>query len=200
MNIAEYKRIEELDYSQYCDYLQKKYGIGLCDYLTKSWNKNKKCTRTKDGLVVHHKYEDHASKLAEPKIAKNYPFEWQTAINIVYCDYLEHLLLHILICETKLENALEGELVGVGGMLDFIVPELNDVYSGWKTSQDWRAICHSKIINDKDVYLLLLKRFLTDCNFYPYCETKYLLSSYNAKFGLWDKNNNQELFDAILAL
>ena len=27
MKMAEYESVKELDYTQYCDYLQKKYGI-----------------------------------------------------------------------------------------------------------------------------------------------------------------------------
>ena len=45
MNLTEYKQVEKLTYRQYCDYLQNKYGIGLKDYMTKSWNKN---TRVKE--------------------------------------------------------------------------------------------------------------------------------------------------------
>ena len=99
MNIKEYEKVKNLTYLEYCEYLQEKYGIGLSDYMTKSWNKNNKVTITKDGLLAHHKYEDRAIMLSNKEFAKNNPFEWQKAENIVYCDYLEHLLLHILICE-----------------------------------------------------------------------------------------------------
>ena len=200
MNINEYNHVKDFDYSQYCDYLQEKYGIGLSDFFTRNWNPKPKCKRTEEGLLAHHKFEDRVSKLSDKDIARSYPFEWQAPENIVYCDYLEHLLLHILICESKLENPSEGEIVGVGGIIQYIIPELNDVYSGWKTAQKWRTVCHSKIINDKDVYLLLLKRFLTNCYLYPYCDTKYLLSSCNAQYGLWEKENNRKIFDEILAL
>ena len=65
--------------------------------MTKSWNKNPKCSRTKEGLYVHHKFEDHAIRLSKKDFAINHPFEWQLAKNLIYCDFLEHLLLHILI-------------------------------------------------------------------------------------------------------
>ena len=200
MNIKEYTTIKDLNYTQYCDYLQKKYGICPHDYFTKTWNRNKKCTRTAEGLVSHHKFEDHAQKLCDRAEAMKYPFEWQTAENLVFCDYLEHLLLHILICESDFENALDGELVGVGGMLEYIIPELNDVYSGWNTNQAWRANCHAKIINDEDVYLTLIKRFKTNCSSYPFCNDMFLMTSYNKQFGLWDGNNNKYIFDKILKL
>ena len=64
MDLQEYNKVKELKYLEYCDYLQKKYGIGKCDYMTKSWNLNPKCKRTSEGLVAHHKYEDHAIMLS----------------------------------------------------------------------------------------------------------------------------------------
>ena len=42
MNIAEYHQVEAMTYNEYCDYLQSKYGIGLSDYMTKTFHKIKK--------------------------------------------------------------------------------------------------------------------------------------------------------------
>ena len=109
MNISEYERVKDLTYLQYCDYLQNKYGIGISDFMTKSWNKNPKASRTKDGLIAHHKFEDHAIMLSEKNHAMKNPYEWQLARNIVYCDYLEHLFLHILICEHPAKNRNKNE-------------------------------------------------------------------------------------------
>ena len=112
MDLQEYNKVKELKYLEYCDYLQKKYGIGKCDYMTKSWNLNPKCKRTSEGLVAHHKYEDHAIMLSTKMFAMLNPFEWQKAENIVYCDYIEHLFLHILICEnpSKEKNRNESRI------------------------------------------------------------------------------------------
>lgn len=197
MKLTEYKAIENLTYSQYCAYLQKKYGIAPCAYLNESWNKNKACTRTSEGLLCHHKYEDHAQKLCDPEIAKQYPYEWQLAENIVYCDYLEHLLLHILICEEALDDA---NPVGIGGILQYLIPELNDVYSGWITKQAWRKACHDVILDDKELYLVLLKRFKETCKTHPLCRIELMFSSCNAKYALWDSRNNHALFEEIKKL
>ena len=197
MRLAEYEKVKKLTYLEYCDYLQKKYGIGLSDYMTKSWNKNPKVARTKEGLIAHHKFEDHAILLADKEHAQQNPYEWQLAKNIVYCDYLEHLFLHILICENPSENQNKFEAVGIGGVINFIVPELNDLYSGWETGQEWRKNCHNLIINDKDVYLILLKRFKNSCKKYPFYTEECLFTSFNEKFGLWSKSKNQIIFDEI---
>lgn len=200
MNLAEYEKVKNLTYSEYCDYLQKKYGIGLHDYMTKSWNKNSRCSRTKEGLVLHHKYEDHAIMLSTKAFAMKNPFEWQQAKNLIYCDYLEHLFLHILICEHPSANQNKNEAVGIGGIINYIVPELNDLYSGWKTEQEWRKNCHDRVINDKNVYLTLLKRFKNTCKDYPFYTKDCLFTSFNEIFGLWSCKNNEKLFKEIETL
>ena len=197
MNKTEYLKV---NYLEYCDYLQNKYGIGLCDYMTRSWNKNKKVSRTKDGLVVHHKFEDHAILLSLQQKAMENPFEWQEAKNLVYCDYLEHLFLHILICENPSKDQNAFEVVGIGGVTSFIVPELNDVYSGWETKQEWKKNCFNLIKNDKEVYLILLKRFKDKSSNYPTYTKDCLFTSFNDQYRLWSKEKNEELFKEIQKL
>ena len=196
MNLSEYNIVKEYNYLEYCAYLQEKYGIGLCDYMRPSWTKNSKISRTKDGLYVHHKYEDHAIMLSHPEYAKKHPYEWQKKENLVYCNLLEHLLLHILICENSAEVPTQNELVGFGGVVNFIVPELNDVYSGWVSKQPWQNNCHTVIINKKDVYMVLLKRFknIYDNDLFI---VKKLCRSQNEQFGMWSNENNYELYEEI---
>ena len=158
--MAEYLKVKDYTYLEYCDYLQNKYGIGLDDYMTKSYNTKASCKRTKEGLIAHHKKEDTAIMLSTKEYAERHPFEWQQKENIVYCDCLEHLLLHILICKYPSAEKVDTVKVGYGGVVQYLVPELNDLYSGWKTNQDWRKNCHDRVKNDKDVYLKLLKQFM----------------------------------------
>ena len=199
MNIQEYEKVKNFTYLEYCDYLQQKYGIGLCNYMSENWKKNSKVTRTKDGLYVHHKYEDHAIMLSNPEYAKKNPYEWQMKENLVYCDLLEHLLLHQLICEYPADNKNKNEQVGIGGVVNFIVPELNDVYSGWVSKQPWQQNCHNAIIKDKDVYLQVLKRYKDFHDNNPFI-VKWLLKSYNKQFGLWSDEKNAELYEEIIVL
>ena len=197
MNMKEYLQVKDYTYLEYCDYLQKKYGIGLSDYMTKSWNKNPKCSRTKDGLLAHHKMEDTMIMLSTKEVAMICPFKWQSKENIVYCDYLEHLLLHILICKYPSPNKIKGVDVGIGGVVNFLVPELNDLYSGWETSQKWRKTCHDKVINDKDVYMALLKQFVNnEKNRFDF-SIEVLFSSFNENYGTWDSKRNIPLYREI---
>ena len=128
--------------------------------MTKSYNPNPKCKRTKEGLLSHHKKEDTMILLSTKEIAEQFPFEWQSKENIVYCDYLEHLLLHVLICKYPSNDKIDFVDVGIGGVIAFLVPELNDLYSGWRTNQIWRRNCHNRVLSDKDVYLAILKQFI----------------------------------------
>lgn len=199
MNMTEYEKVKDYSYLEYCDYLQEKYGIGLCDYMRPSWTKNPKITRTKEGLLAHHKFEDHAIMLSKKEYAMKNPYEWQLKENIVYCDYLEHLFLHILICENPSSDKNKSDKVGYGGVINFIVPELNDVYSGWVTKESWRQNCHNAIINDKNVYLELLKRFK---KFYGNNQLiiKDLLNSLNQEYGTWSNKKNEKLYKEIIDL
>lgn len=199
MNMQEYLAVKDFTYLEYCDYLQKKYGIGLADYMTKSFNQNSKCSRTKEGLLAHHKKEDTMISLSNKEIAKRCPFEWQSKENIVYCDYLEHLWLHILICKYPSSEEVSG-LVGFGGAVDFLIPELNDLYSGFETKQPWQKNCHDKVKDDKDVYIEMLKQFVEIEKDSGYFDISRLCRSYNEKYGEWTNEKNSELYKEITAL
>lgn len=198
MDMAEYNRVKSMTYEEYCGYLQEKYGIGLADYMTEAFNPNPKCKRTSDGLLAHHKAEDKMIMLSNKNIAQKAPFEWQRKENIVYCDLLEHLLLHVKICEYPSPAALPVFDVGVGGVVNFIVPELNDLYSGWETKQDWRKNVHAKVINDKDVYIEILREFVEWAQ-----ENREdikpgaLRTSFNEQYGLWSRLRNRALYHEI---
>lgn len=99
---------------------------------------------------------------------------------------------------TKPKNLFEA--VGIGGIINFIVPELNDFYSGFETKQEWRKNCYDLVRNDKAVYLILLKRFKTTCCNYPLYRKDCLLTSFNEKYNLWNKKKNKALFKEIKKL
>lgn len=200
MNMSEYLTVKDYTYLEYCDYLQEKYGIGFDDYMTKSYNPKPKCKRTNEGLLAHHKKEDTMALLSKKEIAMICPFEWQLKENIVYCDYLEHLLLHILICKYPSSEKIDLVKVGLGGVVNCIVPELNDLYSGWETNQAWRKNCHDKVKNDKAVYMEMLKQFIEnekdDVNF----DISILCKSFNEVYGAWSNAQNRKLYEEIKAL
>ena len=198
MNLAEYNNIKNLTYREYCAYLQNKYGKPVANYMTVNYNKIAKNSRTAEGLYCHHIFEDMAIKLSEKEFAQKNPFEWQLAENLCYCDLLEHLFLHILICEKPNSNHNITEITGLGGVINFMIPELNDVYSGFKSRATWQQNCHNLILNNKDVYLELVKRFKNLKKYAPYNERIY--TSLNETFGIWKREYNSELYKQLKAL
>ena len=197
MKMAEFEKVKEMSYEDYCGYLQAKYGIGRADYMTRSFNKNQKVSRTAEGLIAHHKAEDKMILLSTKAVAEKCPFEWQQKENIVYCDYLEHLLLHVLICKFPSQDRIPFVDVGIGGVINFIVPELNDLYSGWVSNQPWRLNCHSRVIEDKEVYLEILRLFIIYLQEERGLGKAILHTSVNEQFGNWSKTKNTKLFAEI---
>ena len=173
MDISEYEKVKNFSYLQYCNYLQEKYGKSKYDYfknlydLSNNWTPERKYSRTCDGLYTHHKYEDSGYNLSVVEIAKRYPPEWQLAENLVYCNLLEHLYLHILICEESKNNKAKLGL-GINGIILFFIPQLNDYYGGYVPQKQWILNCYNKVINQKNTYFALLKRMKTNLQGYPY--------------------------------
>lgn len=197
MNLKEFEKVKGMTYLEYCDYLQAKYGIGIADYMTKSFNKNSKCSRTSEGLIAHHKAEDKMIMLSTKSFAEKCPYEWQLKHNIVYCDYLEHLLLHVLICKYPSPDKFPLADVGIGGVVDFLVPELNDLYSGWMPKQQWRLNCRTLIIEEKEVYFEILKMFIEYLYNERHLSSTILHSSFNDRFGLWSNEKNKTIYKEI---
>lgn len=190
MNLEEYEKVKNFSYLEYCDYLQGKYGIGKCDYMTPNFIKNKNVTRTKEGLYAHHKMEYEGILLSNLVIAKAYPYEYQKAENIVYCDFLEHLLLHIMIYEFT-------GIFGKNGLRVYMIPELNDVYSGWNTTLAWQKNCHNKIKDDIDVYYNLINRYwLTLNNYGIYDDIEQICKSFNNR-NEYNESLYQKLTDIV---
>lgn len=72
------------------------------NYITNHNRKNikkNKLKKRKEGLWVHHVKEDEQPNLSCPKTIRKYSidFSYQEKENIVYCDLVEHLILHALI-------------------------------------------------------------------------------------------------------
>lgn len=103
-----------LDYQSLVSLLLQTYGPVPYDYFATEECKSKrpKNSRTKDGLVIHHIDEDKHILLGEPAIARKLPFDYQRSDRLVYCNMVEHLLLHIKIAEER-QDKHSG--VGIGG-------------------------------------------------------------------------------------
>lgn len=160
-----YKMIMCFSYDELVGYLLKKYGQAKYDYFVNencvSTNKNVK--RTNEGLFCHHIDEDKAILLSDPVHAQKNPFAYQKADRLVYCNFLEHLLLHILIIEKPKDiNANADELLGIGGAVNFMCKQLNDLYNGYIPTLEWLNKAFSLVEDYYSIYIAMLKRLWID--------------------------------------
>ncbi|MCD8208027.1 MAG: hypothetical protein LUD72_08835 [Bacteroidales bacterium] len=195
MNAEEYEKVKGASYSQYCVYLQKKYGLPKSAYMNEMWGKTQGITRTREGLFIHHIREDTAVMLSDPAHAKKAPYSYQLPENLCYCDWLEHLYLHVLICEHPARSWDGKDKVGIEGVMSFFVPELNDLYSGCRPGKPWRQTCFKKVEGERDVYIALLRRFVSDRKREEgIAETCAALYSSSADGKGWSLSDNYDLW------
>lgn len=158
----ELKKLISVSYTDAILYLKNKYGEIKEDYfLTQTCaSPNKRIKRTKDGLVIHHIKENLVADLSKKERALLYPFEYQKGENLVYCNFLEHLILHILIVkEVEIEYILKSkQLVGYGGIVNYLEPML----LSWQITPpklDWMNNCYKIIEKDLQDLPYLLNIF-----------------------------------------
>ncbi len=161
-NIAE--EIEELrsyNYFSLCQYLQKKYGEINGSYFVNEncKTKNGKIKRTSEGLFIHHIYENKVVMLSHSEYATHFPFEWQEGKNLVYCNYFEHVLLHVAIVKEflKTEAKKSRMAVGIGGLLNFMFPEIIDYLNGYEYSQEYMKRALSVIDGNELLFIDILE-------------------------------------------
>jgi hypothetical protein len=144
-----------MSYDDYVQHLLNKYGAAECDYFINETckSKNKKISRSSEGLFCHHIDENKEILLSTPEVARNKPFAHQKADRLVYANYLEHLLLHIKIVEEDKEH--NG--LGLGGVL-MISGTINDFYRHGK-ADGWRKIAMSHVDGKFDEYIAIMQYF-----------------------------------------
>jgi hypothetical protein len=160
MDSEEIKKELAMTYAEMVTHLLSKYGKAEHDYFRNETckSKNPNVSRTCEGLYCHHIDEDKAIMLAEDKFAANNPFAYQKADRLVYCNVLEHLILHIKIMEKpKDSEANEYELQGIGGVYNYMCPQINDYFNGYIFKQQWVITAFNLIENNFEDYIKILK-------------------------------------------
>lgn len=195
--MVNYASFLQKSYSQYVEFLLSKYGLGLDDYYSKDSydrflsgeiktpSKKRKVSRTIDGLYCHHIDEDKQIMISTPAaiLRFNIPYSYQTKDRLVYCNLIEHAILHILIA-TEHRDGINNMLVGIGGYVNFIRPELIDwfIYGNIPSSDNnrnlWRYHCYEAVKMPKSDFDDLL--FSMD---------DYLLHNYSIDQDCLDKAN-----------
>ncbi|HLQ97568.1 MAG TPA: hypothetical protein VK135_02640 [Candidatus Dormibacteraeota bacterium] len=127
-----YYDLLSMNYEEAVDYLLQKYGPAQDDYFRESSyqrfmkgeikNITKgKTSRAKEGLYCHHIDEIKWLKISDQNFVKefNIPFEYQTKDRLVYCDLVEHTVLHVLITkETSFEFGYPGYSAYLKGLIE----------------------------------------------------------------------------------
>lgn len=222
--IDEIIKEKQMSYLELCEYLQLKYGLPNGNYFNTEAckSKNQKITRGNEGLFIHHIMERKTDMLSNPGYAIKQPFIYQTPKYLVYCNYVEHFLLHSKIVEdyvipTKYnfneldkvpeikekalktiydrkivyykngkvksdftdykydefnEDYLPIGLTGMGGIENYIAPEIADYFNGYEYKHEWRYTAFKIVELVKDEYIKLLKE-------YANLVAKYLFTNYN---------------------
>ena len=93
-------------------------------------------------------------------MAVYYPFEYQKADRLVYCNVLEHLILHIKIIQSQNPFGLDAlSPFGIGGLLNICFC-INDYYNGYQYKRESDKNIYSVIENNFDDYIYILKELL----------------------------------------
>ncbi len=153
-----YKKLLSLTYRETVQFLLKKHGEVIDNYYKeKSYNSfldgkikkitHGKYTKTKEGLYCHHTLENEYENISSTKFIAQYmyPYEYHKKENLVYCDLIEHLILHALI--TKETN---GER-GFRGLVTFLIPMVKEWYiDGIEPILIWKQLCRERAYLSKE--------------------------------------------------
>jgi hypothetical protein len=162
VNKIELQKEMQMSYEELVKYLQEKYGLPHRAYFRTETCKTKSdITRGREGLFIHHVKETEIDDLSQTARAANYPWEYQLPHNLCYCNYLEHLWLHILI--NKLRCDRNGAFVS-DGILHHFVPTINSIYQHptvYTSAQtQWRNVANSLIAENEEEYCQMLSLWL----------------------------------------
>ena len=164
MNKTEIKHQLNLSLAEQYKYLKEKYGPVPENYFmdVSCTRKSTKNGRGNEGLFVHHDYEYDpanplANNLSDPAMARQFDYMYQHAENLTYCNYIEHLIIHIKI------NILRKEQLGHyinDGLVNFMIPELNDWYRYRIKLKPWQEVAFDLIKENYSDYCELIECWL----------------------------------------
>lgn len=147
-----YKSLLLKSYDEAVIYLLNKYGPANDDFFReKSYYRylngeiknitKGKYSRTNEGLFCHHIDEIQELKISDQTFVKrnNIPFKYQKKDRLVYCDLIEHTILHILITKETSDE------FGLPGYLTYLKPMIEDWYiEEIIPKPKWMKNCYAK--------------------------------------------------------
>lgn len=147
-----YKNLLSKTYNEAVEFLLQKYGFAQDDYYReKSYHRfmngeiqnitRGKYSRTDEGLYCHHVDEIRELKISDQSFVKsnNIPFAYQKKDRLVYCDLIEHAILHVLITKET------SHAFGLPGYVAFLKPIIEEWYIEEKLPRpQWMRKCYNK--------------------------------------------------------
>lgn len=134
MTIKQFKKFKKHNYhwlvrrlkTIYGKISKKQYYFNTTGRFVKHLTSTKNPNLYRDGLFIHHIDELVYTDLSNPNGKYSQDKNRQNGSRLVYCDYLEHALLHLKIVEYK---DYKNKKYYISGLLGHLIPELNDFYS-----------------------------------------------------------------------
>jgi hypothetical protein len=149
-----------MTYDEYIAYLRDKYGSSQYDsYIGgQCASFDQRIYRRKEGLCIHHVAEQclvDFQTLIDIDFARSRPFDLQRADNFIYCNYLEHLLLHVKIALDDIcVIDRRSPRIDSGGA-KMIWKELNQYYATGKVALPKKKM--AELVADRyDDYLIIM--------------------------------------------
>lgn len=164
-NFKAYLDLLTKTYDEAVELLLQKYGFAQGDYFRESSYKRfmngeiksiakGKYSRTSEGLYCHHIDENKALNISNLIFIKNYkiPYEYQRKDRLVYCNLLEHAILHVLISKETAHK------FGYPGYSVYLKPIIEEWYIDGKIPRPaWMRNCYHKAFITPEEAVDLLK-------------------------------------------
>lgn len=195
MDKSELLKEIKMPYNELLNYLTKKYGPAKYDYFStpECKSKNKKSSRSSEGLYCHHMDEDKGVNLTSAFHAVRQPFEWQRKERLVYCNALEHLLLHmkidVLRQNKEMSSPMDIEIFFTSHGVHMVCKTINGLFADDKPANGWRMKCYNEIKENYDDYICIVRAFML------YIEKNYDGSKISRNYWLFEPKcrNNAEI-------
>ena len=204
--MTEIEQMLNMSYDECCNFLKQKYGSVKKNFFSNEHCRSKTSGISRgatDGLQIHHIDEDKALALSNAKSATQYPFEYQLADRLVYCNLLEHLVLHIKIVEYPHPDRLDPN-VGIPGMVSIIIPQLNDIYSNMQYKRDYYIKLAEVVKDQKENYFKCLKYLynleVNDTHKTPYSKNNSNLIYKQPNMYFWNYERTRDKEPVVIEL
>lgn len=155
-----------MPYQDLVDYLKEKYGPARYNYFYKDNCRSRRpeVSRTTEGLICHHIREDMGGNLSNKSQAIIQPYEWQLKQNLVYCNLLEHLLLHFKIAvlrqKAKLKQPYDILQFFTTDGIYMVANQINGLFKKNGTQTKWLNNLYIAIRDNYSDYTLLLSALM----------------------------------------